>query len=144
MARKITSLRLAGMNGVLALGAAASTVSAQSREWQRGYEQGFRDGVASVQGGAAPPMRPPPPGWQTGRLVIQDAQFGVRNNTCNARPAVQSIVDRHGPNRVYASTQLCGDPAPNRPKTLWVTFSCDNRRPVSVSAPEGRWLNLDC
>ena len=144
MAFKFASARVAGLVAVLALGAVSSTALAQSREWQRGYDQGFRDGVASVQGGGVPPFQPPPAGWQTGRLVIQEAVFGVRGGTCDARPAVQSIVDRNGPNRVYASTQLCGDPAPNRPKTLWITYSCDNRRPVSVSAPEGRWLNLNC
>ncbi len=145
MAKRTISLRLVGILGVLALGAAASSASAQSRDWQRGYEAGFRDGVASVQGGGVPPpFQPPPAGWQVGRLVIQDAQFGVRNATCDARNAVQSIVDRSGPNRVYASTQLCGDPAPNRAKTLWVTYSCDNRRPVSVATPEGRWLNMNC
>ena len=144
MARKIATLRLVGLIGVLALGAASSTVSAQSREWQRGYEQGFRDGVASVQGGGIPPFQPPPAGWQSGRLIVQEASFGVRGSTCDARPAVQSIVDRHGPNRVYASTQLCGDPAPNRAKTLWITYSCDGRRPTNVSAPEGRWLDMRC
>ena len=144
MAFKFASARVAGLVAVLALGAVSSTAFAQSREWQRGYDQGFRDGVASVQGGGVPPFQPPPPGWQTGRLIIQEAVFGVRGGTCDARPAVQSIVDRHGPNRVYASTQLCGDPAPNRAKTLWLTYSCDGRRPTSVSAPEGRWLNLSC
>ena len=94
---------------------------------------------------SAPPFQPPPGNRpQPGRLVIDDAQFGIRGATCDARWAVQSAVDRHGPNRIYASTQLCGDPAPNRAKTLWVTYRCENRRPVSVSAPEGRWLNLNC
>ena len=49
----ITSKRLLiPLLAVLAMGAAASSASAQSREFMRGYEQGFRDGVASVQGGA--------------------------------------------------------------------------------------------
>ena len=126
------------------LGLSAATSFGQSRDWRLGYEQGFRDGVASVQGGR-PPMHPAPPGVQPGRVMIQDAVFGTRGATCNARDAVQNIVDRNAPNRVFASTQLCGDPARNQPKTLWVTYRCDNRRPaVTVSAPEGRWLNLPC
>ena len=147
MVSQRTKARVLGCMGAVVLTMASTSAFAQSREWQRGYDAGFRDGFAAGQNagsGGVPPFQPPPGNRpQPGRLVIDDAQFGIRGATCDARWAVQSAVDRHGPNRIYASTQLCGDPAPNRAKTLWVTSRCENRRPVSVSAPEGRWLNLN-
>jgi len=148
MVSQRTKARVLGCMGAVVLTMASTSAFAQSREWQRGYDAGFRDGFAAGQNagsGGVPPFQPPPGNRpQPGRLVIDDAQFGVRGATCDARWAVHSAVDRHGPNRIYSSTQLCGDPAPNRAKTLWVTYRCENRRPVSVSAPEGRWLNLNC
>ena len=148
MVSQRTKARVLGCMGAGVRTMASTSAFAQSREWQRGYDAGFRDGFAAGQNagsGGVPPFQPPPGNRpQPGRLVIDDAQFGIRGATCDARWAVQSAVDRHGPNRIYASTQLCGDPAPNRAKTLWVTYRCENRRPVSVSAPEGRWLNLNC
>ena len=148
MVSQRTKARVLGCMGAVVLTMASTSAFAQSREWQRGYDAGFRDGFAAGQNagsGGVPPFQPPPGNRpQPGRLVIDDAQFGIRGATCDARWAVQSAVDRHGPNRIYASTQLCGDPAPNRAKTLWVTYRCENRRPVSGSAPEGRWLNLNC
>ena len=148
MVSQRTKARVLGCMGAVVLTMASTSAFAQSREWQRGYDAGFRDGFAAGQNagsGGVPPFQPPPGNRpQPWRLVIDDAQFGIRGATCDARWAVQSAVDRHGPNLIYASTQLCGDPAPNRAKTLWVTYRCENRRPVSVSAPEGRWLNLNC
>ena len=148
MVSQRTKARVLGCMGAVVLTMASTSAFAQSREWQRGYDAGFRDGFAAGQNagsGGVPPFQPPPGNRpQPGRLVIDDAQFGIRGATCDARWAVQSAVDRHGPNRIYASTQLCGDPAPNRAKTRWVTYRWENRRPVSVSAPEGRWLNLNC
>ena len=148
MVSQRTKARVLGCMGAVVLTMASTSAFAQSREWQRGYDAGFRDGFAAEQNagsGGVPPFQPPPGNRpQPGRLVIDDAQFGVRGATCDARWDVQSAVGRHGPNRIYSSTQLCGDPAPNRAKTLWVTYRCENRRPVSVSAPEGRWLNLNC
>ena len=143
-----STARVLGCMAAVMVAAASSSAVAQSRDWQNGFDAGFRDGFAAGQNagsGGVPPFQPPPAGnWQVGRLVVEDAQFGIRGATCDARWSVQSTVDRQGPNRIYASTQLCGDPAPNRAKTLWVTYRCENRRPVSVSAPEGRWLNLNC
>jgi hypothetical protein len=145
MASKFESGPLACLLTVLALGAASSSAVAQSREFQRGYEAGFRDGVASIQGGAGRPAGPGRPGWQSGRLVVLDAAFGLRGGpTCDARGTVQNIVDGRGANEVFASTRLCGDPAPNRPKQLMVTYRCDNRPPVRVVANEGQWLRLPC
>ena len=125
MVSQRTKARVLGCMGAVVLTMASTSAFAQSREWQRGYDAGFRDGFAAGQNagsGGVPPFQPPPGNRpQPGRLVIDDAQFGIRGATCDARWAVQSAVDRHGPNRIYASTQLCGDPAPNRAKTLWVT-----------------------
>ena len=130
----------------LALSAAGTSASAQSREFMRGYEQGFRDGVASVQGGAGrPPGMPVHPGWRPGRLVIEEARFGLFNGpSCDARRTVQNIVDGRGVNEVYASTRLCGDPAPNRPKQLTVTFRCDNRPALRRTVNEGQIMRFPC
>jgi hypothetical protein len=149
MMKKASTHLLIPLLAALALSAAASSASAQSREFMRGYEQGFRDGVASVQGGAGtggPPFFPPAnPGWRPGRLVILEAWFGLRHGpSCDARPTVQAIVNGRGVNEVYASTRLCGDPAPNRPKQLTVTFSCDNRPAVSRTVNEGQFLRFPC
>ena len=146
MATSPVSRRLAGLLAALALSAAAAPALAQSREFIRGYEQGFLDGVASVQGGAGrPPGFPVQPGWRPGRLVILEAWFGLRNGpSCDARRTVQNIVDGRGVNEVYASTRLCGDPAPNRPKQLTVTFSCDNRPSMRLMVNEGQVMRFPC
>jgi len=151
MATRSAFRPLCALLAALALGAAATSVSAQSREFMRGYELGFRDGVASVQGApgrppSGPPFFPPAnPGWRPGRLVILEAWFGLRNGPrCDARHTVQSIVDGRGVNEVYASTRLCGDPAPNRPKQLGVTFSCDNRPASRATVNEGQFMRFPC
>ena len=151
MVDHLASRFLTMLLAALALSTAVSSASAQSREFMRGYELGFRDGVASVQGTpgrppGGPPFFPPAnPGWRPGRLVILDAWFGLRHGpSCDARHTIQAIVDGRGVNEVYASTRLCGDPAPNRPKQLTVTFSCDNRAAVSRTVNEGQFLRFPC
>ncbi len=144
IATPFPSGHLIGLLSVLALTAASSPVLAQNRDFQRGYEAGFRDGVASIQG-TSRPSGPSRPSWQAGRLVILDASFGPRGGpSCDARRVVQNIVDGSRANEIFVSTWLCGDPAPHRNQQLLVAYRCDNRPPIRVSASVGSLLRLPC
>ena len=74
MVSQRTKARVLGCMGAVVLTMASTSAFAQSREWQRGYDAGFRDGFAAGQNagsGGVPPFQPPPGNRpQPGRLVI--------------------------------------------------------------------------
>ena len=119
------------------LGITAGSAFAQSTEYRRGYDQGYRDGVeaTNAQAQPAPTM---------GRISIVDAQYGTREARCDAGPAIQQIASRRRTIDVTVNNNLCGDPAPNRTKRLSVTFRCGDGPEQRVSGPEGRVLAISC
>ena len=115
--------------GFIALGAASVSVFAQSAEYRRGYDQGYRDGIEAQsredeQGGPGP------------RIHIEEAQYGVRDASCDIRDLVQQAVGRRSSFPIVANNELCGDPAPNVRKRLRITYRCGDGEALTVRAPD--------
>jgi len=117
---------------VLALGAASTAAFAQSADYRRGYE----DGYAAAREGRGP-------GRDRGGLHIEEANYGVRGSTCNARRSVREQVERNR-GAVVANDRLCGDSAPGKVKRLQVVYRCDDSDPLRVVARQGETLRLSC
>ena len=128
-------LRLAG---IAMLTTVSFSAAAQSQEYRRGYDQGYRDGMAAARGGQD--------GDHGGRdrIEIERAEYGARGAFCDARPAVRQALGRGRNFSVTASNQLCGDPAPNARKRLSVTYRCGNGDVLRSQADEGNALTLSC
>jgi hypothetical protein len=115
----------------------SATASAQSEEFRRGYEQGYRDGAeaqshADHQGPA-------------GRIIIEEAHYGVRGGGfCDARETVQQMAGWRRHVDVPVSNNLCGDPAYHMPKALFVRYRCGDSQSARAEAPENGVLQLSC
>ena len=123
-----------------ALAAASVPAFAQSREFQRGYDQGYRDGIESTKNPApdAEDRRP-------GRIRVDRAEYGFRTEQCDATDAVRQSATGRRSLEVLANNQLCGDSAPNRPKTLTVSYRCGWDGAVRrASVREGTAMRLAC
>jgi hypothetical protein len=118
-----------------------SAALAQSREYQRGYDEGFQAGRSSVA---------PAPGFRQGgrgigmRIRILDARYGDGRRHCDARRSVQQIVDQRGEGVFQVSNALCGQWSPNAISTLEVTYQCGRNNPVHTSAEEGQNMRIRC
>jgi hypothetical protein len=120
---------------VLALTAASASAFAQSAEYRRGYEEGYAAGMRAAGGD-----RDGRPG--RGGLQIEEATYGVRGASCDARMGVRREIERNG--FVVAHNELCGDPAPRAEKRLRVVYRCGDREPMRAVAREGQTLRLSC
>ena len=120
------------------LAAHFGSAQAQSAEYRRGYDDGYRAGMEAARGGEA--------GMHGGRrrIIIEDAVYGDRDGSCDARPAVQAMVDRGRDPVVQANNGLCGDPAPRRGKALEVTYRCGNGRMLRTVIREDTQAMLSC
>ena len=136
------TLHLSRLAAAALLLAASASAMAQSQEYRRGYEQGYRDGMAAAQGGG----RGGRGGYDQGRLriEIERADYGVREGSCDARPAVMQALARGGNFSITAGNQLCGDPAPRKRKRLTVTYRCGDGEVQRGQADEGDALTLNC
>jgi hypothetical protein len=116
---------------------------AQSMEYRRGYDEGYRAGMDAARGGnmGGPGMEP---GGGGRRIIIEDAAYGDRDGACDARPAVQAMVERQREPLVRADNRLCGDPAPRRGKTLEITYRCGNGRMLRTAIREDTQAVLSC
>jgi len=123
---------------IAAAGVGASSAFAQSMEYRRGYDQGYRDGAEAANAQAQPqaPM--------IGRIAILEARYGVRDAMCDARESIQQMAFRRRHVDVRVGNELCGDPAPGRPKRLFVTYRCGDAPEQRVMAPESSVLALSC
>jgi len=119
------------------LGMTAGSAFSQSMEYRRGYDQGYRDGAEATTAQAQQATR-------MGRITIVDAQYGNREARCDAGPGIQQIASRRRYIDVTVDNNLCGDPVPNRPKRLSVTFRCGDGPEQRVGGPEGRVLAISC
>lgn len=123
--------------GFITLSAMSVSAFAQSREYQRGYDQGYRDGSEAQssqdqQGGPA------------GRILIEEANYGVREASCDARDTLQNAVGRRRNVSIAANNDLCGDPAPNRQKRLDIVYRCGDGPALRVRTREGGTVTLNC
>ncbi|MEO6407239.1 MAG: hypothetical protein ABIO45_00600 [Burkholderiaceae bacterium] len=121
---------------IAAMAAASVPAFAQSREFQRGYEQGYRDGVESTQNQG--------PDRRGSRIRLERAVYGFRGEVCDATEAVRNVAGGRRNVMIAANNDLCGDSAPNRPKTLTVTYRCADEAVRRVSVREGQSLTLTC
>jgi hypothetical protein len=115
----------------------AGSASAQSAEYRRGYDQGFRDGAeaTAAQGQS---------GRMQGRISIESADYGTRDSSCDLRDVLQQTAARRRYLEVRVNNDLCGDPAPNRPKRLVVRYRCGDGPDQRVDGREGSILALVC
>lgn len=127
---------------VLALTAASASAFAQSAEYRRGYDEGYAAGQRDARGGpGGPGGAEGPVAW--GRLHIEEAEYGVRGATCNARRAVRDQLERNR-GSVTANNELCGDPAPGEQKRLRLVYRCGDSASARAFAREGERLRLRC
>ncbi|MFI4938926.1 MAG: hypothetical protein ACHP7O_01055 [Burkholderiales bacterium] len=125
-----------------ALGAASGVVCAQSAEYRQGYEQGYRDGTEAQnhmdhredhRDGAA------------GRIIIEEAKYGARDGGfCDPSEALRQVIGWRRHIDIKASNELCGDPAPHRPKHLEIRYRCGDRSSAHVETPESGVLSISC
>lgn len=117
---------------------------AQSAEYRRGYDDGYRAGMDAARGGNMGGPGMAEPGGGRRRIIIEDAVYGDREGVCDARPAVQAMVERQRDPVVRADNRLCGDPAPRRAKTLEITYRCGNGRMLRTALREDTQAVLSC
>ena len=118
-------------------GLGAGSAFSQSAEYRRGYDQGYRDGIEAANAQAQA-------GRGAGRIIIRDASYGTRDASCDARDAIQQIAGWRRHLEVRASNDLCGDPAPRRPKRLVIAYTCGDGPEQRVFGREGNVLAISC
>jgi hypothetical protein len=123
--------------GAVALATLSVTAFAQSAEYRRGYDAGYRDGQAAVTGGQGRP------GWAS-RVRIDEALYGVRGAQCDARASLQQRLSGPDGYGIIVDNSLCGDPLPGQPKQLTIRYRCGNGIAQRTIAPEGSTIALDC
>ena len=133
---KIPTQHIVRIAAALALVAASTSAIAQER---RSYDDGQRVVVVDDRGDRGD--RRGPPGWA--RVRVEEARYGARRSTCDARRSVRNEVERNR-GAIRVGNQLCGDPARGAQKRLSVTYRCGNSEPVRVVARENETLRLSC
>lgn len=117
---------------------AAAQASAQSEEYRRGYDQGYRDAMEAQQ-------HPRQEGnWH---ILVEEAHYGSREGGggfCEAREPIQREIGGRRRADIRVDNGLCGDPAPGFHKHIEVRYRCGDSQPVRAEAPEGSVLELHC
>ena len=130
--------------GLIALGAMSAQAFAQSAEYRRGYDQGYRAGV-ETQRRQNQEENQRHQNFQVGsRISIDEAYYGAGGATCDARSQVQQEADRQPNPSIRASNDLCGDPVQGTAKMLRITYRCGDSRQIRVQAAEGNAVTLTC
>ena len=137
MDMKFTVKRVLCAVGFITLSAMSVSAFAQSREYQRGYDQGYRDGSEAQSSQDQQ-------GGPRGRIVIERANYGTREASCDARDTLQNAIGRRRDVSIAANNDLCGDPAPNRLKQLDVEYRCGDGPAVRARTREGGSITLNC
>jgi hypothetical protein len=120
-----------------ALGLVPVCASADNGEYRRPYEQGYQDGIEAQR------HREHHHGWRQ-HIRIEEARYGLRGASCDARGALQQAVGQHRHVSVAINNNLCGDPVPGVQKRIRITYSCDNGEVFEVRAPERGVATLYC
>jgi hypothetical protein len=121
----ITYRNIIRVAAVLALAATSAATFAQDGYRHAYDDRGDRDGRY---------------GW--GRLYIEDAEYGLRGASCDARWGVRREIRSTGV--VVAHNDLCGDPARGVQKRLRIIYRCGDSEPMRAFAREGETLRLRC
>jgi len=135
---KIATQHIMRIAAVLALTVSAGTAIAQER---RGYDDNERVVVVERGDRADRDERRGPPGWA--RVRVEEARYGARRSTCDARRSVRDQVERNR-GAIRVDNNLCGDPARGAQKRLSVTYRCGGGESVRVVARENETLRLSC
>jgi hypothetical protein len=121
----ITYRNIIRVAAVLALAATSASTFAQDG-YRRAYDdRGDRDGR-----------------YGRGGLYIEDAEYGLRGASCDARWGVRREIRSTGV--VVAHNDLCGDPARGQQKRLRIIYRCGDSEPMRAFAREGETLRLRC
>lgn len=123
--------------GLITVGAMSTSAIAQSAEYRRGYDQGYRDGIDAQD-------RPSQQEGFAARIIIEQARYGTRDAACDIREKVQQVVGRQRNISITANNSLCDDPAPNRVKQLVIRYHCGDGPTLRVQAREGSTATLSC
>jgi hypothetical protein len=126
--------------GLIAMGAVSVSAFAQSAEYRRGYDQGYRDAM-EAQGHQGHQGQQDGP---RGRIRIEEARYGLRNASCDARDAVQQAAGGRHNATIVANNELCGDPARGSQKTLWISYRCGDGAAFRAETREGGTATLSC
>lgn len=133
----LTSKGVLRLFAFLALGALSASAFAESAEYRRGYDQGYRDGI-EAQG------RQQHKGESGARIIIEEASYGTRDASCDLRDQFQQMVGHSRSISIAANNELCGDPAPNQVKRLEVRYRCGDAAELRERAREGGSVTLNC
>ncbi|HEY1102312.1 MAG TPA: hypothetical protein VGE70_02725 [Burkholderiaceae bacterium] len=124
------------------LGALAMPAFAQSAEYRRGYDEGYRAGVAAAQSGNVQPQGPYGAAYQPVR--VERADYGTAGQYCDARAALQQRLDTERNNVVRSDNGLCGDPAPGQVKQLTVRLRCQKSGVQRLVVAENQAQQISC
>lgn len=126
--------------GFIVLWLISAAAFAQSAEYHRGYDQGYRDGIEAKSRQDQQGQE----GGFVGRILIEEARYGIREASCDIRDELQRAVGWRRNISVTANNELCGDPAPNRVKKLTVMYRCGDGPMLRTQAREGGAVTLHC
>jgi hypothetical protein len=141
MDMKFTGKRALCSLGLLACCALSASAFAQSNEYRRGYDQGYRDGIEAQSRQGQQYERE---GERAERIRIEEARYGTRDNACDATEAVQRAIGWHRHATIVATNELCGDPDVGRQKQLRIVYRCGDEPVARVQAGEGAAVMLGC
>lgn len=117
----------------------SASAQAQSEEYRRGYEQGYRDGQAGQR-----PEGWRQPGWQPKPIQILSASYGTRYAACDASESLRRIAGWNRRVDLMVNNNLCGDPAYGRPKRLAYEYQCSDGAVLRGEARENEVITLYC
>jgi hypothetical protein len=120
------------------LGMLAGSAAAQSADYRRGYDQGYRDAIEASRErrGPSEPVR--------GFIRVLDAKYGFRGDVCDARHAIEEIVGMRRHVDIRVNNDLCGDPASGRIKRLTIVYRCGDGPEQRVAGAENTQLSMSC
>lgn len=110
---------------------------ADSGEYVRSYEQGHPDEYERQYHHRHHNGRRP-------HIYIEEARYGLRGASCDARRSLQAAVGTHRHVSVAINNNLCGDPVPGVQKRIRITYSCDNGEVFELRVPERDIATLYC
>lgn len=121
-----------------ALGAMSAVACAQSAEYRRGYDQGYRDGMEAQS-------HTDQSGGPVGRIIIEEANYGSRDGGfCHPRDVIQRVAGWRRHIEITANNELCGDPAQGRQKHLEIRYRCGDGPSARAEAPENGMISISC